>query len=293
MTEFFVFLPQMRMGLDVLVERARAAEASGFDGLALMDHLAPPLALDQPMYEAMTTAAWLLAATTTLKVGHLVLCDAFRHPANLAREAVTLDHASGGRFELGIGSGSVPEEFETFGVQPRSAKERTDRLAETLEVVTRLWSGEVVDHAGTFHHLVQARQQPDPLGRIPIVIGGAGPRTVGLVAQYADWWNVPVNRLDRLDALRPSVGSARPSIQHMVAFVADEADRARVTEIAQRRFRHVGSGLVTGNAEELTAHFADLAARGVERFYVWFTDFAVPETLQAFGEQVIAPFPSA
>lgn len=292
MTEFFVFLPQMRMGLDVLVERARAAEASGFDGLALMDHLAPPLALDQPMYEAMTTAAWLLAATTTLKVGHLVLCDAFRHPANLAREAVTLDHASGGRFELGIGSGSVPEEFETFGVQPRSAKERTDRLAETLEVVTRLWSGEVVDHEGTFHHLVQARQQPAPLGTIPIVIGGAGPRTVGLVAQYADWWNVPVNRLDRLDALRPSVGSARPSIQQMVAFVADEADRARVTEITQRRFRHFGSGLVTGNAEELTAHFADLATRGVERFYVWFTDFAVPETLQAFGEQVIAPFPS-
>lgn len=287
MTEFFVFLPQMRMSLDVIVERARAAEAAGFDGLALMDHLAPPLALDQPMYEAMTTAAWLLAATTRLKIGHLVLCDAFRHPANLAREAVTLDHASGGRFELGIGSGSVPEEFETYGVSPRTLRERTDRLAETLDVVTRLWAGETVDHEGVHHRMVQARQAPLPLTKIPIVIGGTGPRTVGLVARYADWWNVPVHRLDRFEELLPMVGSARPSIQQMVAFIADESERERITELTRKRFR--GTGLVLGNAEEIRDRLAALQALGVERFYLWFTDFAVPETLHAFAEEVIAP----
>src|ERR1041384_6367425 len=97
--QFFLFLPQMRMTMDGLVKRARAAEAAGFVGMALMDHLSPPLATGQPMYEAMTTATWLAASTERLVLSHLVLCDAMRHPAVLARQAVTLDHASGGRFE--------------------------------------------------------------------------------------------------------------------------------------------------------------------------------------------------
>jgi alkanesulfonate monooxygenase SsuD/methylene tetrahydromethanopterin reductase-like flavin-dependent oxidoreductase (luciferase family) len=130
---------------------------------------------------------------------------------------------------------------------------------------------------------------PVPLDRIPVVIGGTGPRTIELVARHATWWNVPVHRLDRLDDLRGAVGGARPSVQQMVAFVADESERAAVTEAARRRFAHFGAGLVIGNAEEVAAHLAGLEARGVERIYLWFTDFARPETLAAFGDQVIAP----
>ena len=104
--------------MDAIVERARAAESAGFDGVAVMDHLSPPMAPDQPMFEAMATSAWILANTSRLRAGALVLCDAFRHPAVLAQAAVTLDHASGGRFELGIGAGSVPTELDTFGVSP-------------------------------------------------------------------------------------------------------------------------------------------------------------------------------
>ena len=75
------------------------------------------------MFEAMVTNAWLAARTPTCRVGSLVLCDSFRHPVVLAREAVTIDHASEGRFELGIGWGSVTAEFEAFGIgstEPRS-----------------------------------------------------------------------------------------------------------------------------------------------------------------------------
>src|SRR5204862_6555639 len=132
--EFHLFLPPMRMPLDALADRARTAEEAGFRGIALMDHLAPPQAVDQPMYEAMVTATWLAARTERLVVGHLVLCDALRHPAVLARQAVSLDHASGGRFELGIGSGSVPEELVTFGVTDGSTGDRVSRLGETLAV---------------------------------------------------------------------------------------------------------------------------------------------------------------
>src|SRR5262249_39763649 len=99
--EFHLYVPQMRFTLDAVVDRAVGAESGGFTGIAGMDHLMPPFALDQPMYEAMTTTTWLAARTTTLTVGSLVICDALRHPAMLARECVTIDHASGGRFELG------------------------------------------------------------------------------------------------------------------------------------------------------------------------------------------------
>lgn len=107
--EFWLFLPQMRLTMDQLVARAQAAEAAGFAGIAGMDHLTPPLADDQPMFEAMITSAWLAGRTEDLAVGSLVLCDSFRHPAVLARQAVSIDHTSGGRFELGLGWGSVAD----------------------------------------------------------------------------------------------------------------------------------------------------------------------------------------
>lgn len=284
--QFHLFLPQMRLTLPQLVERAQAAEAAGFAGIAGMDHLAPPLAEDQPMYEAMVTNTWLAAHTTMLTISSLVLCDSFRHPAMLAREAVSIDHASGGRYELGIGWGSVPTEFETFGTGSTEPRQRVRRLQETLEVLHALWAGETIDYDGEFHHLKGAFQAPGPLHRIPIVIGGAGPRTLELVANHADWWNLHVGILDRLEEMRPRAGDARVSIQQRVAFVPSEDARDEVLGLATRRFGT--TGVVSGTSPELVDQFAALADRGVERVYAWFTDFATPETLEQFGAEVIA-----
>lgn len=286
--EFRLFIPQMRMTFDQLVERARVAEGASFTGIALMDHLAPPMAENQPMFEAMMTSTWIAARTSRLGIGHLVLCEAMRHPAVLAKEAVTLDHASQGRFELGIGWGSVPAELSTFGVGDPSARERVRRLAETLEVLELLWTGEPIDYEGEFHRLTTAQQLPVPTTPIPIVIGGAGPRTLELVARHADWWNLSLNHIERLDELRASTGSARVSVQVMVALVTDEQRRGEVTDLAHRRFGMYGDGLVIGNGAELVDHFAALSSRGVERVYTWFADFAAPSTIEAFGHDVIA-----
>jgi alkanesulfonate monooxygenase SsuD/methylene tetrahydromethanopterin reductase-like flavin-dependent oxidoreductase (luciferase family) len=287
MPELFLFLPQMRLSMDAIVERARAAEAAGFVGMAMMDHLAPPLAIDQPMFEAMSTATWVAARTTTLRVGHLVLCDSFRHPAVLAREVVTIAEASGGRFDLGIGSGSVPEELDTYGVPHGNAADRVARLGESLEIMRALWAGEVVDVEGEHFSLSGARQAPVPATPIPIVIGGTGPKMLRLVARHADWWNVPLHQLDRVESLRDSVGDARVSIQQMVTFVPDGGDRDELEAVARRRFGGMSGGRVTGTSGELVEHFASLADRGVERVYVWFTDFADPATLEAFGRDVV------
>lgn len=284
--EFHLYLPQMRMTFDDIVGRAQAAETSGFAGIAIMDHLAPPRAEDQPMFEAMITATWLAAHTERMKIGHLVLCDSFRHPAVLARQAVSLDHASGGRFELGIGWGSVPDELAIYGVGIFDSGTRVRRLSETLLVLRALWSGEVVDFDGDFHRIAAGQQLPIPLEAIPIVIGGAGRATLELVASHADWWNVPIYATDRLEQLRPLAGNARTSIQQLVALVPSEADRDSVTEVARRRYGTWNSNLVTGTTEELVRHFSALCDRGVERFYVWFTDFAALPTLRIFGEVI-------
>ncbi len=275
MSEWFLFLPQVRLGVDGIVERARVAEASGFDGIAFIDHLEAPGATHQSLWEAMTVATWVAARTERLRIGHLVLCDAFRHPAVLAKQAVTLSEASGGRFELGLGSGSWPQEFERFGIESGDAAARVRRLGENLELLHQFWGEN------------ERGQVPRPSHPIPLVLGGTGKRMMDLVRAHADWWNIPSHQLDRLPALLPTVGTARVSLQQMVGFVGRDADRTAVTERSARLFGHLGDGLVCGDAAELTAHFAGLSAQGVERFYVWFADFAAPQTISEFAETVI------
>lgn len=276
MSEWFLFLPQVRMEISDIVVRAQVAESCGFDGIAFIDHLEAPGATHQKIWEAMTVATWVAAQTERLRIGHLVLCDAFRHPAVLAKQAVTLSAASDGRFELGLGSGSWPQEFARFGIENADdAAARTDRLARDLELLCEYWGDG------------DAAQLPRPAHRIPLILGGTGKRTMELVRKYADWWNIPSHRLDRLPRLMPEVGSARVSLQQMVGFVGRGADRAAITERSTRLFGHLGNGLVCGEAAELVDHFAGLAAQGVERFYVWFADFAAPQTLAEFAANVI------
>ena len=280
MAEWFLFLPQVRLEIPDIVERARAAEGAGFDGVALIDHLEPPGAPHQGIWEAMTVATWVAAHTERLRIGHLVLCDAFRQPAVLAKEAVTLAAASGNRFELGLGWGSWPQEFGRFGLENGDdAPARVARLDRSIASIRQYW-GE-----GDADGIIQ---EPRPAQRIPLVLGGTGKKTMALVRKYADWWNVPSHQLDRLPALLPTVDDVRVSVQQMVGFVGREADRGEVTAVSTRRFGHLGSGLVCGDAAELVAHFAGLSAKGVERFYVWFADFAQPATLSEFADNVIA-----
>jgi alkanesulfonate monooxygenase SsuD/methylene tetrahydromethanopterin reductase-like flavin-dependent oxidoreductase (luciferase family) len=281
MTEWFLFLPQVRLEIGDLVGRARVAEAAGFDGIAFIDHLEAPGATHQGIWEAMTIATWVAARTERLRIGHLVLCDAFRHPAVLAKQAVTLSAACDGRFELGLGSGSWPQEFTRFGIDGGDdAAARTDRFERDLALLHEYWGA---DSDGA----EERAQLPQPAHEIPLVIGGTGRRTMRLVRQYADWWNIPSHQLDRLPELLPTVGRARASLQQMVGFVGRDADRAAVTERSTRLFGHLGSGLVCGDAAALADHFAGLAAQGIERFYVWFADFAAPQTISEFAETVM------
>jgi alkanesulfonate monooxygenase SsuD/methylene tetrahydromethanopterin reductase-like flavin-dependent oxidoreductase (luciferase family) len=289
--EFVLYLPQVKTTFDRLVTTARAAEAAGFVGMAGMDHIEAPGAVGQPTFETTTVNTWIAARTSRLMVSSLITCDAFRHPAMLAHHAVTLDAASNGRFELGIGWGSWTPDFEKFGVDPDQPRDRVARLGETLEVLKLLWSGEVVDYDGRFHKLRGAQMTPKPIDRIPILIGGSGPKTLALVRQHADWWNLDTRYKDKFEGqafedLRAQIGSARISVQQKVAYVAPGTVREEVAEKSKRRFGRTAPKLGTG--PELIDYFSELAERGVERVYAWFSDLAPPRLLEAFGEEVIA-----
>lgn len=282
MAEWFLFLPQVRVSVADIEERARHAEASGFTGIAFIDHLEAPGLPDESIWEAMNVATWVAAKTETLRIGHLVLCDAFRHPAVLAKQAVTLSEASGGRFELGLGSGSWPAEFARFDVGQQDPVSRVEQLGRHLALLDQYW-GRADGPAGG--------QSPLPSHHIPLVLGGTGRRMLELVRRHADWWNIPVTHLDRLPELAPTAGSARVSIQQMVGFVRKDSDPVKVREVSAKRFGNLGSGLICGDSDELSGHFTHLSGQGVERFYVWFADFAAPESLREFGETVIKAFP--
>lgn len=178
-------------------------------------------------------------------------------------------------------------EMTVFGVGSPEAGIRLGRLKESLEIIKALWRGEAFDYEGEQFRLLGAQQQPGPLGEIPIVIGGAGRRTMELVAAHADWWNVHIGIVDKLDEMRPLSGSARCSVQVQVAFVPSEGSREEVAQAAHRRF---GSTPVVGSSPELVDYFGSLAERGVARVYTWFCDFAPADTLLEFGEDVIAEF---
>jgi alkanesulfonate monooxygenase SsuD/methylene tetrahydromethanopterin reductase-like flavin-dependent oxidoreductase (luciferase family) len=285
---FSLFLPQMRMSFATILERARCAEASGWDGISLMDHLAPPALPAGDMYDGFITASAIASATERLRICHLVVCASFRHPAVLARMAVSLDHLSGGRFDLGIGWGSVPAELERFDLLPESPAVRSARLAETLEILELLFAGDPFDHAGRFYTLREAQQRPVPVaGRLPILIGGGGPKlTMPLVERFADWWNCPSYAVDQLAELRPLAGDARVSPQHPVGLAASSASLEEVAGLAQRRFGGWG-GLLVGTPDQVAAALVAEAQQGVEQFFVPFTDFAPPETIELFAREVI------
>ncbi len=285
MVEWYLFLPQVRLSAADIAARARHAEASGFDGMAFIDHLEAPGRPDENIWEAMGIATWVAAKTERLRIGHLVLCDAFRHPAVLAKQAVTLSDASNGRFDLGLGAGSWPAELTRFDVGQQDPVARVEQLGRHLGLMRQYWGDDAQGGA--------APQAPRRSHPIPLVLGGTGPRMMELVRRYADWWNLPANKLDKLPKLGPAAGTARVSVQQMVGFVRSGSDPDTVREVSTRRFGNLGPGLVCGDAGDLIGHFTALAAQGVERFYVWFADFADPDSLHEFGESVIKAFAGA
>jgi alkanesulfonate monooxygenase SsuD/methylene tetrahydromethanopterin reductase-like flavin-dependent oxidoreductase (luciferase family) len=305
--EFGIYLPQVAMTFGQALDRALECERLGFDALWLYDHLYSPGQPDKPSLEAWTLATALLARTSRLRVGQLVLCNNFRHPALLAKMAATLDVISGGRLELGLGSGSAQQEHHQAGIAWGTAAERSQRLGEALEIITRMFAGPVTTWQGQHYRVRDLPSLPPPVQQPgpPIHIGGAGRKlTLPLVARYATVWNVPTYALDRitqlssaLDAECERIGrdpaSIRRSVEAVLAVAPPgELDEALAT--ARRRYGHPGFGLEAGGLAGPPARVADriaeLAEAGFSSFVFFTHDRASTQTLELFAGEVMPRF---
>lgn len=270
-----------------------------------MDHLHPPGLPAVPSFEAWTTASALAAVTDRIRIGHLVLANGFRHPALLAKMAITLDHASGGRLDLGLGSGSYAPEFRAYGLPFPPAAERAERLDEALTVLRRLFTEDGASFAGRHYRLDQAPSLPRPVQtpHPPIHVGGAGERrTLPIVARHADVWNCPTYALadlprkrDVLHAECGRIGRDPGTLQvseEAVLALAPTADRVdAVRALAERRFPGPGWGLAAGGyvglPETVVARMRERMALGVTRFVFFLHDRGAPETLELLAREVV------
>lgn len=303
--EVGLYLPQVSFDASTLLDRAALAEELGFHSLWFYDHLYSPGQPEHDSFEGWTLASWVLARTTRLRVGHLVLCNNFRHPALLAKMAATLDVLSGGRLELGLGSGSVEVEHHQAGLPWGSFAERSARLGESLEIVTRMLEGSPTSFAGEHYRVDQLPNLPAPVQhpRPPLHVGGIGPRrTLPLVARYADVWNVPTyglasweERQQALDGECVRLGrdptTLRRAHEAVLVLAPDEASLAAARESAERRYGWPGWGLeaggYVGTPSMILDRMAGAVARGISMFVFFTHDRLHPRTLELFAEQVL------
>src|SRR3954464_7078860 len=184
---FGLDVAQQRVSWDELVRRVQFAEEVGFDGMWGFDHFKPMYG-DGPgeTFEGMTTLAALASATSRIRLGLLVTGATYRHPSVFAAQAMTIDHASHGRLELSLGAAWFDKEHHELGIPLPSTSARFDLLEDALEIVQRLFTGDVVSYDGRAVSLQNAQLLPMPVQKPhpPIWIGGSGPkRTLPLVAK--------------------------------------------------------------------------------------------------------------
>ncbi len=191
--------------IDTLTTIWRIADDSGFDHCWNMDHFAS-LGGDDTLdiFEAWTLLAGMAARTTRTRIGCSVTGNTYRHPAVLAKAAVTVDHLSGGRLEFGIGAGWAENEHTMLGLPFGSARDRAGWLEEALPIIRSLWTAPRTTFTGKRYLLADAVAEPKPVQtpHPPIWIGGVGRRrTLRMAAEHAAVWNAPGGRPEEVAEL--------------------------------------------------------------------------------------------
>ncbi len=289
------------------VELAAIAEGAGYDHLWVYDHVETvPRREPTHVFEAFTTLAALSQRTSTIRLGQLVTCAAYRNAGLLAKEAAGIDVMSGGRLVLGLGAGWYEREYQAYGYDYPSARERLEILEESVVAVRRLWSEETVTMAGDHVRFDGAYCDPKPVQQLPeIWIGGGGEKvTLRIAAEHADKtnWQVGLEQfVHKSEVLRGHCDAVGRDFDSIVRthgpdcrlFDSERDLRAwldspeggnlwgRGDDDAYERDNLVGT------AEMVTDKVQAFVDAGCREFVLWFRDFPSSESLERFATDVV------
>jgi len=289
----------------------RYSDGAGFHWVSIWDHFYPAMLAPQDAkgscLEAVASMTALAAATKNVRVGSLVYCVPYRHPAVLANAMVTVDHVSGGRMELGLGAGWSQIEFDAYGIPFLPMKDRLDQLEEAVQIIRGLLTQEVTNFAGKYYRVTDARCDPKPMQSSPrIWLGGMGEkRLLRMVAKYADGWNVPFigpdvfrgkrEVLDRwCDKEKRDPTTIIRTINLGLALGRDEAEAQRKREGLQAQFGaalpFLEPGMLIGTPQQVIDRIGEYTDAGAEWIIVALRAPFDFEGLQAFAEDVMPAF---
>jgi len=275
--EFGLVLSQFNTKWKYTVADATAADQHGLDSVWLADHLLAPLGAQAPVFEAWTALAALTAVTERVRLGHLVNCVSFRNVGLLAKMAATVDHASGGRLELGLGAGWHEPEYRAFGYEFPSAGGRVRAFREAVDALDLLFAGGPVDFDGKFVRLRGAYCHPVPVQhpRPRLTIGTGGEVMRRFAGERADVWNCPASLLPIIGEARAVVMEAtggrtvRTTVQIPAAVGRDRAEADAAREVGAAQLAWMGDldahGLV-GTIDEAAERVATYREQGVDGF---------------------------
>jgi alkanesulfonate monooxygenase SsuD/methylene tetrahydromethanopterin reductase-like flavin-dependent oxidoreductase (luciferase family) len=288
---------------------AAAVEAAGFHGLYRSDHLTGLFGYpERACLDTWASLAWLATATRRIRFGPLVCPLTFHHPAILARHAFAVAERSGGRLDLGIGAGWHEGEHRMFGLPFPSVKERLDRLECGARAIVALRGGAPVTLDQPYYPLVDAQTSPRPAAPLPLVIGGRGEkRTLRIVADFADEWNVTrvtlaeyADRRRILEEHGRAVGRDVAGLSHslMLPFVVGRTDAeigrrlARATALFPRlpadEAGWRAGDFLFGPPERMVEDLRRWHAAGVSRVMLQLLDMEDLDAIELIGREVVA-----
>ena len=288
---------------ETMTRVAQTADEVGFASVWLVDHFHTiPRPSQEVTFECWTTTAALARDTKNIRIGQMVTCNSYRHPALLAKMASTVDVLSHGRLNFGIGAGWYEHEYRAYGYDYPDAPDRLRHLREAIQVIRAMWSQEEATFEGKYYQVHGAINQPKSVQQphIPLLIGGSGEKvTLKLVAQYADACNVgddPATVKQKLAILKEhcqAVGRDYESIHRTSStfcLLADSDEQARALLPLDRKARlgdRVNTALI-GNPETIRERLVAYEAAGVQELVLRFVDGTNLEALRRFAREFIA-----
>ena len=299
--------PQQGASYDTLLRVATATEELGFDAFFRSDHylkMGDVSGLPGPT-DAWITLAGLARETSRIRLGTLMSPATFRLPGPLAISVAQVDQMSGGRVEFGFGAGWFDAEHAAYAIPFPPLRERFDRYAEQLAIITGLWEtpvGETFEFSGEYYTVTNSPALPKPAQRPrpPVLIGGSGAkRTPRLAARYADEYNVPFSSLEDTAAafarVREACVAAGRTEGSMIYSAAQTVCGARTEAELEKRANAIGrkpdelrkNGLA-GTPEEIAAKIADYAGAGATRMYLQVLDLNDLDHLELLAELIPA-----